>query len=101
MKDVLQVIAAERIPKHSTGFLYPDEVNEILDRIEAAVQATLPPIKPVLVESFSVNIGDGKSRVIQVPQHNECPKCGLWVTRDYRVCPHGCCSIDWSEGGEA
>jgi hypothetical protein len=73
--------------------------NESLDRIESkARELLLPAMKPVLVKSYKA---EALGVVFEIPQHHECPKCGMWLTRDYRVCSRGCCTIDWSEGGEA
>ena len=44
---------------------------------------------------------DDFAQQIYIPQHYECPKCGMWLMRHYRFCSRGCCTIDWSEGGEA
>jgi hypothetical protein len=80
-----------------------DAHNISVGRIETKVRELLPPLmKPEFVKACYVTVQDGNFfQHMHIPQHHECPKCGLWLMRDYRVCSRGCCTIDWSEGGEA
>lgn len=61
------------------------------------LKAQVPKVeKPIYFERCNTGVMIHGEYLIE-DAHYECPYCGLTVGRDYELCPHGCCKLDWSE----